>query len=439
MMRSSGLITILLVFLVIGGFGYVVYDNADKQQTPNIRAIIPTQAPPTPNPDPLSEIFSSGFGGNATPLPTIAIPITQYTAPTIAPMGNVSEQPISPQDLASRDISTIAPISMASTPTPIPATPTIPVGSDSTTTDQDLSSVRTMNTFEEQTSDDWRPPSMPVPLNRDPLGRDHYIFSRPIDSNATDYGLFYYPYGTGEMPLGGLSRVHHGIDLSNPIGTPVRAAGSGTVIFSSQHPEDYFPGSASYGVAVVIEHDFVWNNQVIWTLYAHLDQTRVQAGDRVEMGDIIALSGNTGRSTGPHLHFEVRIGAEAPLGYGDTQNPYLWMAPYYGHGTLAGRFITERGNLLDAETITLRNIETGRVYTTKTYTFDGTINQIKNDPVWGENFVIGDLPQGRYVVFVEYNSQRYSETVTIYEGMTTFIELLPVTVATPQPVETNTP
>lgn len=437
MMRSNGIITLLFVCLVIGGFGYLVYNNAVKQPVTNVR-VIPTQAPPTANPDPLAEIFSSGFGGNATPLPTIAIPNIQYIAPTIPPSGNVDEQPISPQDLISRDITTLAPVSVASTPTPIPATPTIAVGSDTTINTQNNTSSA-INRQNEPSVDDWRPPSMPVPLNRDPLGRDHYLFFRPIDSNATDYGLFYYPYGTGEMPLGGLSRVHHGIDLSNPIGTPVRAAGSGTVIFSSQHEQDFFPGSASYGVAVVIEHDFVWNNQVLWTLYAHLEQTQVQAGDRVEMGDIIALSGNTGRSTGPHLHFEVRIGAEAPLGYGDTQNPYLWMAPYYGHGTLAGRFISERGNLLDSERITLRNLETGKIYTTDTYTFDGTINQIKNDPQWGENFVIGDLPQGRYVVFVEYNSQRYSETVVIYEGMTTFVELMPITIATPQPSEPDTP
>lgn len=437
MMRSNGIITLILVVLVVGGFGYVVYDNATKQPISTIRPIIPTQAPPTANPDPLAEIFSSGFGGNATPFPTIAIPNVQYVPPTIAPIGNGDNQPISPQDLSSRDLSTIAPVSVASTPTPIPPTPTIAVGGDTTVNSSNNPAGVVANAQNEPSANDWRPPSMPVPLNRDPLGRDHYLFARPIDSNATDYGLFYYPYGTGEMPLGGLSRVHHGIDLSNPIGTPVRAAGSGTVIFSSQHEQDFFPGSASYGVAVVIEHDFVWNNQVLWTLYAHLEQTRVQAGDRVEMGDIIALSGNTGRSTGPHLHFEVRLGAEAPLGYGDTQNPYLWMAPYYGHGTLAGRFVTERGNLLDAETITLRNLDTGKVHTTKTYTFDGTINQIKNDPIWGENFVIGDLPQGRYAVFVEYNGQRFSESVTIYEGMTTFVELLPVTIATPQADETT--
>ncbi len=431
MRYSGGIITMLVVMLVIGGFGYVLYQNA--QPTEAVRVVIPTQAPPTANPDALAEIFSSGFGSNATPLPTIAIPNAQYVPPTIAPVDAFIEDPISPEQLSSRDINTLAPISLPATPTRIPATPTIAVGVDT----GESQSVAVVGIQEERPSSDWRPPAMPVPLSRDPLGRDHYLFARPIDSNATDYGLFYYPYGTGELPLGGVSRVHHGIDLSNPIGTPVRASGPGTVLFSSVDEQDLYPSSAGYGIVIVIEHDFVWDGNILWTLYAHLDQTLVRPGDRVEMGQVIALSGNTGRSSGPHLHFEVRIGREAPLGYGDTQNPVLWMAPYYGHGTLAGRFISERGNLIDNQAITLRNLDTGRVYTTTTYTFDGTINQVRNDPRWNENFVIGDLPQGRYIVFVERDGQRVSETVEIFEGMTSFIELAPVQVATPQPVPTE--
>jgi murein DD-endopeptidase MepM/ murein hydrolase activator NlpD len=427
--HTGGFITTLVVLAVIGGFGYLLYQNA--QPTETARVVIPTQAPPTSHPDALAEILSAGFGSNATPLPTIAIPTAQYVAPTIAPIEPVSENPVSPEDIYSQDINTLAPISLPMTPTRIPATPTIAVGSDATTNEQ---TVVLAGVQENVPSSDWRPPTMPVPISRDPLGRDHYIFERPIDSNATDFGLFYYPYGTGEMPLGGLSRVHHGIDLSNPIGTPVRAIGSGTVVFASQHEEDFFPGSASYGVAVVIEHDVVWDGNVLWSLYAHLDQTLVQAGDRIEAGQVVALSGNTGRSTGPHLHLEVRMGPQSPLGYSDTQNPVLWVAPYYGHGTLAGRFVSERGNFIDNQSVTLRNLDTGRVYTTLTYTFDGTINQFRNDPRWNENFVIGDLPVGRYIVFVEYNGQRLSETVEIFEGMTAFIELAPVPIATAQPV-----
>ncbi|TVR23413.1 MAG: hypothetical protein EA396_04050 [Anaerolineaceae bacterium] len=423
---SSGFITGLIVLLVLGGFGFLLYQNAQPAEP--VRVVIPTQAPPTQNPDALAEIFSSGFGSNTTPLPTVAIPAAQFVAPTIPPAPETDSEPISAEQITGGQPPTAgAPISLPATPTRIPPTPTIAVGDDGV-------EIAMVNVQDERPADNWRPPSMPVPQSRDPLGRDHYIFARPIDSNATDFGLFYYPYGTGELPLAGLSRVHHGIDMSNPIGTPVRAAGSGTVLFSSVDEQDLYPGSAGYGIVIVIEHDFTWNGQYLWTLYAHLDQTLVRPGERVEMGQVIALSGNTGRSSGPHLHFEVRMGRELPLGYGDTQNPVLWMAPYYGHGTLAGRFVSERGNFIDAQPVTVRSLATGRTYTTSTYTFDGTINQISNDPLWDENFVIGDLPQGRYVVSVEHEGVRLSETVDIFEGMTSLVELSPVTIATPQPV-----
>jgi murein DD-endopeptidase MepM/ murein hydrolase activator NlpD len=93
----------------------------------------------------------------------------------------------------------------------------------------------------------------------------------------------------------GLKRsFHHGIDLSMPVGTPVRAARDGEVIKVSE-------SRWGHGKMVQVLHDDGWS-----TVYSHNSRILVSAGDRVKQGDIVALSGNTGRSTGPHLHFEIR-------------------------------------------------------------------------------------------------------------------------------------
>jgi murein DD-endopeptidase MepM/ murein hydrolase activator NlpD len=88
-------------------------------------------------------------------------------------------------------------------------------------------------------------------------------------------------------------RHHDGIDLANDIGTPVRAARAGRVSYSGW--------SSGYGHVVMIEHD-----QGYTTVYGHLNESYVTEGQYVKAGQSIAAMGNTGNSTGPHLHFEVR-------------------------------------------------------------------------------------------------------------------------------------
>ncbi len=90
-------------------------------------------------------------------------------------------------------------------------------------------------------------------------------------------------------------RAHEGIDFSVPSGTPVTATDGGTVVASDTH----YGGDRKYGNVVVIEHA-----SGLRSLYAHLNQRDVSVGDVVSSGERIGLSGNTGRSTGPHLHLE---------------------------------------------------------------------------------------------------------------------------------------
>ncbi|MCC6345687.1 MAG: M23 family metallopeptidase [Nitrospirales bacterium] len=100
-------------------------------------------------------------------------------------------------------------------------------------------------------------------------------------------------YGVRHDPLDGKLKRHNGMDIALPEGTPVAPAAPGTVVFSGY--------SGGYGNCVIIEH-----GGGMTSLYAHNAENRVKTGEVVDTDTVIALSGSTGRSTGPHLHFEVR-------------------------------------------------------------------------------------------------------------------------------------
>jgi murein DD-endopeptidase MepM/ murein hydrolase activator NlpD len=101
-------------------------------------------------------------------------------------------------------------------------------------------------------------------------------------------------FGNRFDPFTGLRDFHPGIDISVPRGTKVAAPADGVVVFAGAR--------AGYGHAVMIDHGFG-----VVTRYGHLDGFNVRPGQRVKRGDVIAFSGNTGRSTAPHLHYEVWV------------------------------------------------------------------------------------------------------------------------------------
>lgn len=111
-------------------------------------------------------------------------------------------------------------------------------------------------------------------------------------------------YGMRKHPVLGRRKAHKGIDLAAPTGTPVYATADGIVSKAK-----WF---SSYGLYISIDH-----SADMETRYAHLSKLAVEAGERVEKGDLIGYVGSTGRSTGPHLHYEVRIDGVAvdPMPY----------------------------------------------------------------------------------------------------------------------------
>jgi murein DD-endopeptidase MepM/ murein hydrolase activator NlpD len=105
-------------------------------------------------------------------------------------------------------------------------------------------------------------------------------------------------FGMRRSPFTGNLAVHQGVDISWWPGAPVRASADGVVVFAGM--------KGGYGRTVQIQHEYGFQ-----TLYAHLSSISAYEGKKVEKGEIIGFLGRTGRSTGFHLHYEVRIGTKA--------------------------------------------------------------------------------------------------------------------------------
>jgi murein DD-endopeptidase MepM/ murein hydrolase activator NlpD len=257
---------------------------------------------------------------------------------------------------------------------------------------------------------DSRPPSYPAPWALTAV--DHFYFMRPIQSHDLNWTHPGYRYGN---TLFHTFTIHSGVDFAAAKGTPVLAAGDGEVIFlgyglarGNTDPED------PYGLAIVLRHNFGYAGQQLYTVYAHLDSAAVGLGQPVQMGDMLGGVGETGRATGPHLHFEVRLGSNT---YFSTRNPELWMTLPEGYGVLAGRILDNYGHYLSERKVRIQSLDSEAAWEVWTYA-RGVVHP---DDTYEENFAISDLPAGRYLVEVNFYWQLYSTEVTVLPGRTNMI------------------
>lgn len=138
------------------------------------------------------------------------------------------------------------------------------------------------------------------------LKTNEVLFTWPLAAHTITAG-WYYSDG----------KLHRAIDLRAAVGTPVCAAEDGTVDWVQAWDGRSISGNQSYGNLVRIRHAD-YNGGKLQTLYAHLKESKVKYGQTVKEGELIGYSGNTGNSTGPHLHFEVRLN-------GTRYNPLNWL------------------------------------------------------------------------------------------------------------------
>jgi murein DD-endopeptidase MepM/ murein hydrolase activator NlpD len=256
----------------------------------------------------------------------------------------------------------------------------------------------------------WRPPLYPVPWAVSAY--DHFYFARPIAADNVNWPLAEYRYGG--VFIEGV--VHTGVDIDAAEGAPILAAGPGTVISAgwglySGAADDF---SDPYGQAVVVKHDFGYKGKTLFTVYAHMSEVIAVTGQHVETGDVIGLVGKTGATTGPHLHFEVRLGENT---FFTTFNPELWMAPPQGWGVLVGRVSGEKGDLLNFYPLEVRPEPSGvPLRRALTYAF-GVANP---DPYYNENLVLSDLPAGIYKLTLNYQEKDFQTWVEIFPGQVTY-------------------
>ena len=140
------------------------------------------------------------------------------------------------------------------------------------------------------------------------VGNFNGTLSWPISSTSRNYNYITSYFGNRDVPVAGATANHGAIDIGVYSGTPIYACGDGYVMVSSYN--------GARGVYVMIKHA---NN--LYTLYQHLSSSSVRVGQTVKRGQLIAHSGNTGISSGPHLHLEVRT---SPY-YGSEVDPLKYM------------------------------------------------------------------------------------------------------------------
>ena len=293
------------------------------------------------------------------------------------------------------------------TPTPDAPIPTATVTEVPTATPPPVGPGRLWSTF------------TPLPA----LESDHFWIGNPFEDIAANrFASPSYQFGS---TAGNRYRPHHGLDYSNPSGTPVQAAVEGTVVHAGPDDPDVLgPYPNFYGKAVVIRLDQqlpVAGGQLdVFVLYGHLSEVRVEVGQHVQPTDTVGLVGMTGIAIGPHLHVEARLGANT---YDHSVNPYLWLKPEAGNGAVAVRILTAKGRTWAGAKVSLARFEGGRaVWGRQIETYLDTEN-IGPDPLWGENGAMGDVPAGSYYLIATINGESIRAEFTVNAGETSFVEI----------------
>jgi murein DD-endopeptidase MepM/ murein hydrolase activator NlpD len=327
-------------------------------------------------------------------------------------------------DLVDAENNTITPSLALPTETPTlisgvsPTAPFVPAENQPDTSDQEINPPPTPApdplrfVFPDAPPDPvsaWRPPLYPIPWA--PTAYDHFYFARPIAADEVNWPLADYRYG-GVFFEG---VVHTGVDIPASKGTPVIAAGDGKVVWAGWGLYRGVLGDYSdpYGRAIVIRHDFGYQGYRLYTVYGHLDRIDITRGQHVELGDQLGLVGDSGFVTGPHLHFEVRVGESD---FFTTYNPELWIVPPQGWGLVAARILDTSGQVYRGEVVSIKSRDSGQVWKAIPYA-EGPVNR---DQYYRENLVVSDLPAGLYDVSINYGSGFYNLTFEIFPGRVTY-------------------
>lgn len=268
----------------------------------------------------------------------------------------------------------------------------------------------------------------PRPL---PDSQTHLWLEKPLPGGGRYLFNTDYPYGWDGS---GTYLLHNGIDTGAALGTAVLAVAEGTVIVAGPDDNALYGWRCNwYGHLVVVEHDQQWLGQPVYSLYGHVLEIKVEVGQKVAAGDQLAEVGIGGAAVVPHLHFEVRVGAND---FGSTQNPLLWIRPPESRGLIAGRLIDPEGRPWQGVWLIARSLGGGEnEYTTWSYLDDPT-HMVNSDAGLAENFVISDVKPGEYRLYAQVQGVNYSADVTVIGGTLSTVEIMTEPYKTPTPTAT---
>jgi len=224
---------------------------------------------------------------------------------------------------------------------------------------------------------------------------------------------------------------HHGVEFLNGSGTPVLAAEDGVVVVAGDDKETlYSPYTNFYGNLVVIKHDLPPGAlqglpgfpTPVYTLYAHLSEILVRAGQVVRAGQEIGRVGMSGGATGSHLHFEVRLGENA---YAASRNPELWLQPHQDisglpNGALAVRVLDAQGRPVAVGDVVVQRLagKADEPPVQEVYLASYEEKSLLGQPPYEESFAAGDLPAGWYRISFPHGGLQTKE-VQVLPGRVT--------------------
>ncbi len=265
------------------------------------------------------------------------------------------------------------------------------------------------------------PTPTPIPPTPTPAtAGSHLWLASPLlfDSEAEPYQADYFPYGADRKPF----RLHHGADFPKPAGTPVAAPAAGTVSVAGTDKDlQYGARLDFYGNLVVLQLDRPFQGRPVYVLFGHLSEVGVRAGQHVQEGEVVGLVGGTGAAYGAaHLHVEVRLGENS---YDTTRNPLLWLQPGPGQGIIAGSVRDARGKPMPTLAVSFFRAAQPGKWWRETLTYAD--REVNPDQDLGENFVLGYVPAGEYLVKVKIGDRAIVRPVTVRPDEITFVQIRP--------------
>lgn len=330
-------------------------------------------------------------------------PANMVLVPTSAP---TDEPPVDSASLPQLKVLPAFGIEDDAPPTPLPATPTPGLLPTPSTPQLPIQPGRLWSTF--------TPPS---------ANNDHFWVARPFAASIPNQ-LASPSYQFGST-AGNNYRIHHGVDIANVMGTPVLAAVDGEVVHAGPDDKTLLgPYNNFYGNSVVIRLNrrlvVAGAKLDVYLLFGHLSQVNVTVGQQVHPQDLVGAVGMTGIAIGPHLHVEMRLGANT---YQHSINPYLWVQPLDGTGAVAVRVLTADGRTLPGAQLTLAHFENGIATWARLIETYRDAENIGPDPAWGENGAMDGVPAGDQVLVGVVNGESIRVNLTVRAGQTSFVEI----------------